>query len=106
MGSPYKFSEIAAINPSVTGTAQSLKQLIDTAISGSEEVSKVYDAIDILVEDGDIRYANQLDPTASAGFLMPQGFFKTFRNMALEDIILIRTGASDVKLSVDIGQSN
>lgn len=91
---------------SVTGTATNVFTLMDTA--GSVTNSKTYflapgksaNGIILSPEDGDIRVLNGVNPTSSAGFLCKQGAKYVFSGSSIEDLRLIRTGGSNVAVSV------
>lgn len=90
----------------VTGTATALKTLIDTAGATTHDFRPALDAVDIVVEDGDIRilYDNNT-PTATKGIILRQGTMLCLRHVPISSIKLIRTGGANVACSVQIGTS-
>ena len=102
-----KLPNAAAGKISVTSTATRLYALIDTAAGESAGLeSKNLNAVDIMVEDGDVRVAWQnTTPTATNGFLLSQGVRYYFPGVPLTTMQLIRVGGSDVACSVSVGKS-
>lgn len=93
----------------VTGTAAALFDLINTAGSTAKANAGFpahLDAIDIFLEDGDIRVLfDGNTPTASKGILLKQGGYYTIRGAMLSSMKLIRTGGSNVSCSLQVGLS-
>ena len=86
-----------------TSTATNLFDLIDTA--NSEGSRKYYNdqfanALIISPEDGDIRYLEGDDPTATEGILISEGTKEYIPGITLDQIQLIRAGSSDVAVTV------
>lgn len=90
----------------VTNTATALKSLLDTAAGQANTFRDGLDAVDLVVEDGDIRvlYDNNT-PTASKGILLQQGTMLFIRHIPINSIKLIRAGASDVAVGIQVGRS-
>ena len=104
----YKLPNAAASKISVTSTATGVLDLIDTAASTEADLPSTLNSIDITPEDGDIRMMwDGNSPTSSDGFLLKSGQTYSFRNIpALSKMELIRTGASNVNVSVQVGSSS
>jgi hypothetical protein len=88
----------------VTSTATSLYSLINTAGSSTAVFPDGITAVDLYAEDGDIRYLMDGNtPTASKGILLKRGERAHLRNKDVSKLKLIRTGSSNVAVSVAIG---
>jgi hypothetical protein len=102
-----KLPNAAASLISVTATATSIYSLIDTAASSAAGLDGRNNAIDINVEDGDIRILfDGNTPTASNGILLSSGTIYQFRGVPLTQMQLIRVGGSNVSCSVQVGRSD
>jgi hypothetical protein len=100
----YGLQNAASSKITVTATATLLKALIDTAGSVSHVFPGGLSGIDLVVEDGDVRILfDGNTPTASNGILLLEGTTHHFRNVDFHKARLIRTGASNVACSVQIG---
>ncbi len=104
----YKLPNAAASTISVTSTATSLIDLIETAASTTvSNLVQGSNAFDIKVEGGDVRALMDTNtPTASNGFLLEGGGYYTFRGVPFTQVKLIRVGGSDVSCSVQVGRSD
>lgn len=101
-----KLPNAAAAMISVTSTATSIYNLIDTAASAIANLDGRNNAIDINVEDGDIRVLfDGNTPTASNGILLSSGVSYQFRGVPLTQMKLIRAGSANVSCSVQVGRS-
>lgn len=100
---PFKLPNAAAHNITVTATATGLLDLINTAAGETINFKHDLSAIQLTLEDGDIRYTdNGSNPTATTGKLLSQGGDYSI-NAIPKDVKLIRTGSTNVKVSVRIG---
>jgi len=100
-----KLANAAASKITVTATATNLYDLLDTAASTANDLPGSLNAVDLVVEDGDIRML--LDgntPTAANGILLSSGCVYSFRGIPLTKMQLIRV-SSDVAVSVQVGLS-
>ena len=102
-----KLPNAAAGKISVTSTATELLDLIETAASTAHGLAtSKLNAVDIVVEDGDIRVLfDGNTPTASNGMLLSSGMIYGFRGVPVTKMQLIRVGGSDVACSIQVGQS-
>lgn len=102
-----KFQNANASKISVTSTATDIFDLINTAGSTTATragFSSNVNGIIINPEDGDIRVLfDGNTPTASVGFLIKQGSPQIYCNVPLDKLKLIRTGSSNVAVSIAIG---
>lgn len=98
-------SNIDQYNVTVTNTAQSLKQLVETA--SSAEVSDS-DVTEVKIQpSGNIRIAYDGNiPTGSKGFTLTSGSIFTLVGIPLRNIQMIRIGGSNVAVDVLFGYSN
>src|SRR5687768_17062520 len=88
----------------VTGTATLLKSLIDTAGSVTHVYPHDLSAVDLIIEDGDVRMlADGNTPTASKGILLKANTTYRLRGINFHQIRLIRTGSANVSVGVEIG---
>src|SRR5437764_14620241 len=88
----------------VTNTATLLSALLDTAGSTTHNLPIGLNAVDLTPEDGDVRMlADGNTPTSTKGVLLKQGVSYRFRGLKVSDIQLIRTGSSNVAMSVQVG---
>lgn len=92
---PYKLPNAAGHMFSVT-TVKSLQDLIRTASSDATyELPGDADAIDIRVETGSIRVLfEDVDPTATEGFLIPGSTNKAFRGSKLSKLRIVSTSGT------------
>jgi len=103
----FKLPNAAASKISVTSTATLLSALIDTAGGTPANLMGKLNAIDIVVEDGDIRVLFEGNvPTALNGVLLENGTTASFRGVPLSKMRLIRAGGADVACSVQVGQAD
>jgi len=92
---------------SVTTTATLLKSLIDTAAGVTDTYDNLLNAINLYVEDGDIRILYDGNtPTASKGILLKRGSIVYLRKISLNELRLISATSSAVAVSVQIGVSD
>lgn len=92
----------------VTSTATGLFDLMQTASKGSENIVNYFEGANTVLlnaEDGDCRYLFDNDPTASVGTLLLEGEKLLLQRVDLEKLTLIRAGAADVTVSVQIFES-
>jgi len=101
---PYKLANADAHRVTVTSTATSLLDLIETAGGVAHGLPDVVNAIDLVVEDGDIRYLQDNTPTATKGMLIKKSSMEFLRNVNLKTFFLIST-ATDVVVSIAVGIS-
>lgn len=92
----------AGHNITVTNTATSLYDLIDTAAGAAQSLPKDLTECIISAEDGNIRFLLDGTPTASVGEQVYLGEKKTIIGN-LSSLKLIRAGGSDVACSVRVG---
>lgn len=90
---------------SVTSSAQTLESLINTAGSVTVNYPNGVTAVDLIIENGDIRvlYDGNI-PSASKGLLFKQGSIQRIRGVAIENIQLISVSGSAVAVDVTIGK--
>ena len=95
-----------ASNIAVTTTATLLTALLDTAAAGSNVFRPHLDAVDIFVEDGDVRilYDGNV-PTSSKGILLKRGGFYRLRRTPISMLRFISATGSNVSVSIQIGRS-
>ena len=101
--------KLPATQITVTSTAQTLDQLITTAAGSDYSILKDANAVDIQVESESIRFlVDGNTPTASVGFLLSATgvSIKQFRGEEVGKIKLIRGGASDATVNIQIGRIN
>jgi hypothetical protein len=101
-----KLSVAAGHNITVTATATSLLDLMDTAASAALGLPGDLDSFEIVTEDGDIRLCGDDNtPTGTVGTYIPVGSVRLFEGNAISRVKLIRdTGmSSDVAVSVRVG---
>ena len=102
----YKLPNAAAHVITVTATATRLFDLIDTAAGEAANLPGLLNAIFFSVEDGDVRITfDGTTPTAANGVLVSSGSRTYFAGVPLSKMRLIRTGASDVSISLEVGQA-
>ena len=102
----FKLANAAASKISVTTTATSLYDLLDTAASAANSLPGDLNAVDLVVEDGDIRVLfDGNTPTAANGLLLKTTNIYSFRGVPLTKLKLIRAGGADVAVSVQVGRS-
>lgn len=91
---------------SVTTTATLVKDLMDTA-SGTANVFRPHlDAIDLYIEDGDVRVLYDGNtPTASKGILLKRGGYYRLRKTPVSMMRLISATGSTVTVDVQVGRS-
>lgn len=94
---PYKLPNAAASKISVT-TVVTLQTAIRSAASDTTyEIPTDLDAIDLYVESGAVRVSfDEVDPTASAGFLIPTTTFRSFRGPKLSKMKIVSTSGTAV----------
>lgn len=89
---------------SVTNSAGTLLSLIDTAASGSHSNLTGANAVDLTIEDGDVRMLTDGNtPSASKGMLLKRGATYHLRNVQVNLIKLIRAGSANVNVGVSVG---
>lgn len=102
----YKLADAAASKITVTSTATSLFDLIDTAGGSVSDLPGNLNAVDITVEDGDVRMLMDGNtPTSANGVLLSSGNVYMLRGVPLTKMQLIRVGGSNVTCSVQVGVS-
>jgi hypothetical protein len=101
-----KLADAAASLITVTSTATSLYDLIDTAGGSDSELgTKNMNAVDISVEDGDVRMLMDGNtPTTTEGMLLSSGNTYYYRGVPLPKMKLVRV-SGDVACSVQVGKS-
>jgi hypothetical protein len=101
-----KLADAAASLITVTSTATSLYDLIDTAGGSNSELgTKNLNAVDISVEDGDVRMLMDGNtPTTTEGMLLSSGNTYYLRGVPLSKMLLVRV-SGDVACSVQVGKS-
>lgn len=104
---PYPFQNANSSVIAVTTTATALSSLIDTAGAVTHVYRDALDAVDITVEDGDIRMLYDSNtPTASKGILLKRGATYRFRRTPFGQMKLISATGSNVSCSVQIGHAD
>lgn len=99
-----KLSAAGGHNITVTSTATSLFSLIDTAASAAQNLPDSLDMVEILAEDGDIRYLMDGNtPSSTAGNLVVAGEKHIVEGQPVRKMLLIRVGSVDVAVSVRVG---
>lgn len=95
-----------ASNIAVTTTATLLTALLDTAAAGSNVFRPHLDAVDISVEDGDVRilYDGNV-PTASKGILLKRGGLYRLRRTPISMLRFISATGGNVSVSIQVGRS-
>lgn len=102
----HKLPNAAASNITVTSTATNLYDLIETAAGTTLNLRKNLNGILLLPEDGDVRFLlDGNSPTATEGILVKSGQPRLLEGVPLNQMELIRTGASNVKVSIQVGES-
>ena len=102
----HKLANAAASLITVTAAATSLYDLLDTAASTANDLPGDLNAVDLIVEDDDIRVLfDGNKPTGANGLLLKVTNIYSFRGVPLTKLKLIRTGG-DAKVSVQVGRSN
>jgi len=99
----YKLLNSASHKITVTSTATSLKDLMDTAGSVVNDLPLKLDAVDIFVESGSVRYLVDNTPTAAIGALLKDQSIHRLRGVRLDKMKLISTSGSAV-LTVVVGE--
>jgi len=101
----YKLYNAAASKITVTGTATTLLSLIDTAGGAASSLPGYLNAVDLVIEDGDVRMLfDGNTPTATNGILLSSGMIYSFRGVPLSQMRLIRV-SGNVACSVQVGKS-
>jgi len=102
-----KLPNAAASKIAVTSTATKLYSLIDTGASEAAGLESLnLNAVDLIVEDGDVRALfDDNTPTTANGLLLSSGNTYYFRGVPLDKLQLIRVGGSNVACSVQVGRS-
>lgn len=101
---PFKLPNINATVITVTSTATSLRSLIDTAGSASSLIpSSSFNQILLLPEDGNMRIMYGNTPTSSKGLLLQQGTIFRLNEANYDELKMIRTGSTNVSVSLYIG---
>ena len=103
---PFKLLNADAHKITITSTATSLLDLMRDSAGASNNLPSYINAVDLVVEDGDIRYIQDNTPTATTGMLVSQGTVLRLRNVNLKKLNLIRVGSADVAVSVSVGQTS
>lgn len=104
---PYKLPNANASVIAVTNTATLLEALINTAGSSSVDFPHDLDAVDLVIEDGDVRMLYDGNtPTATKGILLQQGTIHRLRGIDFNNLKLIRVGGSNVAVGVQVGRSD
>jgi len=99
----YSLPNANASVVTVTSTATTLYDLINTAGSTTVEFPTNLDGVDLIVEASSVRVLFDGNvPTASKGVLLGQGVYK-FRGVNLNKCRLIRVGGSNISVGVQIG---
>ena len=101
---PVKLANTDAHQISVTTTAASLLDLIETAGSTAHGLKGEVNAVDLVVEDGDIRYLQDNTPTTAKGMLVKEGQHIFLRQVNLNTLNLISTSGT-VSVGVSVGIS-
>lgn len=100
----YELPNANASVIAVTNTATGLFALINTAGGTSVTFPSNITGVDLYAEDGDIRYLfDGNTPTTTKGILLKRGERAHLRNKDISKLRLIRTGSSNVAVSVAIG---
>jgi hypothetical protein len=90
----------SAIQVTVTSTATSLKDLLDTANGSALEFPEEVNAIELNAE-GDVRYSTAGTPTISKGMKLNSGETRILRGTTLNQIKMI--ASSNTLVNVEIG---
>lgn len=103
----HKLPNAAASVITVTGTSQTLEQLIRTAASDTSfEITKE-NAVDLFVSGADVRMLfDGNTPTASLGLPLSAGVMYSFRNVPLHKMRLIRAGSTNATVAIQYGVSD
>lgn len=102
----FKLPSAAAHKITVTNTATSIKDLIETAASAALSAMPAINIIEISPEDYSIRFlADGLTPTAANGILVRVGDTRVI-NASLSDLKLIRAEGTNAVCSVRLGWSD
>jgi hypothetical protein len=101
------FQSAAASLITVSSTAGTLFSFINTA--GTTTAPRAgftpnVNGVDLCIEAQPVRILFGQAPTATNGFLLSPGSIYRFRNVNLEDMQLIKDGATDSTISVLVGQ--
>ena len=103
----YKLPNAAASKITVTSTATSLEDLIATAASADYAMPAEIDAVDLWCEANTLRYFSDGNtPTAALGVPMEAGDMVSLRGLSGRKVQLIRSGASDATVTVQVGVTN
>lgn len=103
----FKLDNANASVIAVTGTATLLQSLINTASATTHTFPDHLDAVDLVIEDGDVRALwDGNTPTAAKGILMRSGEVWHLRRIDVPSLRLIRTGGANVAVGVAVGKSD
>jgi hypothetical protein len=101
-----KLPNAAASLVTVTAAAAQLHALIATAAGSAFAPDDSQDSVVVVPEDGDVRVLfDGNTPTATQGLLLKSGSAYSFSGFPVLRMSLIRTGAANVKVSVQVGQA-
>ena len=91
----------------ITSTATSLADLIQTAAGEDYLIPSEINAVDFFSETNDFRYfADGNTPTSLLGIPVSEGDVFSLRGVSADRVKLIRSGASDATATVQIGVIN
>ena len=103
---PYPLDNANASVIAVTTTATALSALINTASATTHSYRPHIDAVDLTIEDGDIRILYDTNtPTSLKGILLKRGATYRFRRTPFTQMKLISSTGSSVSVSVQLGHS-
>lgn len=104
----YQISEIEGHKISVTTTATSLFDLINTQLSSDVDFPADLNALDIYIVGGDVRVSWGAEvPTTSEGFTLKQNGLYMFRGRALKALNLISvSGSVDCEVVIGYAQED
>lgn len=104
----FKLPNAAASKLTVTNSATTLASLVTTASGGTNpSLPSSLNAIFLVPEDGDIRVTfDENPPTSARGLLLRSGQYQTFVGVPLSKMRMIRTGGSNVAVSIVVGEDD
>ena len=102
---PFKTDNINNLVISVTDTATSITDLVNTAGSTTDELKNAIDSCLLVPEDGSIRLAYETAPTSTKGILIDINETFALSSADMANVKLIRTGGSNVAVSLYFGKN-
>jgi len=102
----HKLANAAASKLTVSNTATSLYDFIDAAGGSASDLPTNLNAVDLALEDNDVRILfDGNTPTAANGLLLTGVGHYSFRGVPLTKLKLIRATGADAAVSVQVGTS-